>query len=46
MLLPWYCAQREKAFCAGGDIRTLYESHKSGNGLHETFLEEEYALDE
>ncbi|KII37205.1 crotonase [Pseudomonas fluorescens] len=39
-------AAGEKAFCAGGDIRMLYESHKSGNGLHELFLEEEYALDE
>jgi enoyl-CoA hydratase/carnithine racemase len=39
-------AAGEKAFCAGGDIRMLYESHKSGNGQHELFLEEEYALDE
>ena len=36
----------EKAFCAGGDIRMLYDSHKAGDNLHELFLEEEYALDE
>lgn len=36
----------EKAFCAGGDIRMLYDSHKAGDNLHERFLEEEYALDE
>ncbi|MCT9827289.1 enoyl-CoA hydratase/isomerase family protein [Pseudomonas veronii] len=36
----------EKAFCAGGDIRMLYDSYKSGDNLHELFLEEEYALDE
>jgi len=39
-------AAGEKAFCAGGDIRMLYESHQSGNGLHDIFFEEEYALDE
>ncbi|MBV7565760.1 enoyl-CoA hydratase/isomerase family protein [Pseudomonas sp. PDM27] len=36
----------EKAFCAGGDIRMLYDSYKAGDNLHELFLEEEYALDE
>ncbi|MBP2697986.1 enoyl-CoA hydratase/isomerase family protein [Pseudomonas aeruginosa] len=36
----------EKAFCAGGDIRMLYESHVAGDNQHELFLEEEYALDE
>ena len=36
----------EKAFCAGGDIRMLYDSHKRGDDLHELFLEQEYALDE
>jgi enoyl-CoA hydratase/carnithine racemase len=36
----------EKAFCAGGDIRMLYDSHKAGDDLHEVFLEEEYVLDE
>ncbi|SEN23251.1 Enoyl-CoA hydratase/isomerase [Pseudomonas sp. ok272] len=35
----------EKAFCAGGDIRSLYDSFKSGDTLHETFFVEEYALD-
>ncbi|MBS7660599.1 enoyl-CoA hydratase/isomerase family protein [Pseudomonas lalucatii] len=38
-------ANGEKAFCAGGDIRMLYDSHRSGGNLHEIFLEEEYALD-
>ncbi len=36
----------DKAFCAGGDIRQLYESHAAGDNQHELFLEEEYALDE
>ncbi|WP_253423021.1 enoyl-CoA hydratase/isomerase family protein [Pseudomonas sp. GGS8] len=35
----------EKAFCAGGDIRSLYDSFKSGDTLHEEFFVEEYALD-
>ncbi|AKA80811.1 enoyl-CoA hydratase/isomerase family protein [Pseudomonas synxantha] len=35
----------EKAFCAGGDIRSLYDSFKNGNTLHEDFFVEEYALD-
>lgn len=35
----------EKAFCAGGDIRSLYDSFKSGDTLHEDFFVEEYALD-
>lgn len=34
-----------KAFCAGGDIRMLYDSYKSGSNQHKIFLEEEYALD-
>ncbi|KPW72984.1 Enoly-CoA hydratase/isomerase protein [Pseudomonas syringae pv. coriandricola] len=34
-----------KAFCAGGDIRSLYESHQNGQDLHHTFFAEEYALD-
>lgn len=34
-----------KAFCAGGDIRSLYESYKSGQNQHQTFFVEEYALD-
>ena len=35
-----------KAFCAGGDIRMLYESHWVGDHQNLLFLEEEYALDE
>lgn len=35
----------EKAFCAGGDIRSLYDSFKHGDTLHEDFFVEEYALD-
>jgi len=34
-----------KGFCAGGDIRSLYDSHKAGETLHEDFFVEEYALD-
>ncbi|NBA95987.1 enoyl-CoA hydratase/isomerase family protein [Pseudomonas sp. R5(2019)] len=34
-----------KGFCAGGDIRSLYDSYKNGDTLHETFFDEEYALD-
>lgn len=35
----------EKAFCAGGDIRSLYDSHKNGLTIHLDFFFEEYALD-
>ncbi|MFL7960778.1 enoyl-CoA hydratase/isomerase family protein [Pseudomonas kielensis] len=35
----------DKAFCAGGDIRSLYDSHQQGDTLHENFFVEEYALD-
>ena len=35
----------DKAFCAGGDIRSLYDSFKAGDTLHEDFFVEEYALD-
>ena len=35
----------EKAFCAGGDIRSLYDSFKRGDTLHQDFFVEEYALD-
>ncbi|MCJ8203679.1 enoyl-CoA hydratase/isomerase family protein [Pseudomonas sp. RGM2987] len=35
----------DKAFCAGGDIRSLYDSHLQGDTLHEAFFVEEYALD-
>ncbi|MCC6075162.1 enoyl-CoA hydratase/isomerase family protein [Pseudomonas sp. GCM10022188] len=39
-------ANGEKAFCAGGDIRALYDSYQRGSTLHEQFFEEEYALDQ
>jgi len=39
-------ANGEKAFCAGGDIRALYDSYKAGDGEHQIFFEEEYALDQ
>lgn len=39
-------AEGEKAFCAGGDIRMLHESHASGSDQHLVFLAEEYQLDE
>ncbi|MFP3335985.1 enoyl-CoA hydratase/isomerase family protein, partial [Pseudomonas sp. SIMBA_064] len=32
-----------KGFCAGGDIRSLHDSFKAGDTLHETFFVEEYA---
>lgn len=35
----------EKAFCAGGDVRSLYESAKAGTRAHHAFFEVEYALD-
>ena len=35
----------EKAFCAGGDIRSLYDSFKNGQTRHHEFFVEEYALD-
>jgi len=34
-----------KAFCAGGDIRSLYESHKLHGSLHRDFFAAEYPLD-
>ncbi|MEE1890178.1 enoyl-CoA hydratase/isomerase family protein [Pseudomonas carassii] len=34
-----------KGFCAGGDIRSLHDSYKAGERLHEDFFVEEYALD-
>ncbi len=36
--------QGERGFCAGGDIRVLYESAKAGDGLAETFWREEYPI--
>ena len=35
----------EKAFCAGGDIRALYDSFKNGGSLHHEFFAAEYPLD-
>jgi enoyl-CoA hydratase/carnithine racemase len=35
----------EKAFCAGGDVRALYESFKAGHRGQNEFFEVEYALD-
>ncbi len=34
----------EKAFCAGGDIRVLYEIGKRGDGSEQEFFREEYQL--
>lgn len=39
-------ARGAKAFCAGGDIRALYDSYQRGSTLHEQFFVEEYALDQ
>ena len=36
----------EKAFCAGGDIRTVYESLKEGRSDHLTFFAEEFELNQ
>ena len=36
----------EKAFCAGGDIRSIYESITSGSDMHTHFFRDEYALNE
>jgi enoyl-CoA hydratase/carnithine racemase len=35
----------EKAFCAGGDIRALYDSYRSAGNLHLEFFAAEYPLD-
>jgi enoyl-CoA hydratase/carnithine racemase len=35
----------EKAFCAGGDIRALYQSFKDSGSLHHEFFIAEYELD-
>lgn len=35
-----------KAFCAGRDIRMLYDSYQVGGNQHKIFFEVEYALDE
>lgn len=34
-----------KAFCAGGDIRALYDSFHAGTALHRQFFVHEYQLD-
>ncbi len=34
----------EKAFCAGGDIRALYDAAKRGDGAEQEFFRSEYAL--
>ena len=36
----------EKAFCAGGDIRSIYESITSGGDEHIHFFRDEYILNE
>ncbi|MDY7218740.1 enoyl-CoA hydratase/isomerase family protein [Denitrificimonas sp. JX-1] len=38
-------ANGDKAFCAGGDIRELYNNAQQNPQLNETFFTEEYALD-
>jgi len=35
----------DKAFCAGGDIRALYQSYKESGSLHHKFFAAEYTLD-
>jgi enoyl-CoA hydratase/carnithine racemase len=35
----------DKAFCAGGDIRALYQSFKNDSALHREFFATEYPLD-
>ena len=35
----------DKAFCAGGDIRALYQSVKQSGSLHHEFFAAEYTLD-
>ena len=35
----------DKAFCAGGDIRALYQSFKDSGKLHHEFFVAEYSLD-
>nr|XP_060620086.1 3-hydroxyisobutyryl-CoA hydrolase, mitochondrial [Anolis sagrei ordinatus] len=34
----------DKAFCAGGDIRAIFESRKSGDSVAQDFFREEYVL--
>jgi enoyl-CoA hydratase/carnithine racemase len=35
----------DKAFCAGGDLRALYQSHQDKGTLHREFFAAEYALE-
>ncbi len=42
----WMIGAGDRAFCAGGDIRALYDAGKAGDTLPETFWREEYLLDE
>jgi enoyl-CoA hydratase/carnithine racemase len=35
----------EKAFCAGGDIRAVYDSVTNGGDLHQNFFVDEYEFD-
>jgi enoyl-CoA hydratase/carnithine racemase len=35
----------DKAFCAGGDIRALYQSYKNSGSLHREFFAAEYPVD-
>ena len=54
-LLQWWESQEiravvlastsDKAFCAGGDIRAVYDSYQAGETLHKTYFRDEYALD-
>ena len=42
----WISGAGDRAFCAGGDIRALYDAGRAGTDLPETFWREEYVLDE
>src|SRR5690606_19402919 len=35
----------DKAFCAGGDIRSMYDSYKDGSRTYYDFFADEYRLD-
>ena len=35
----------EKAFCAGGDIRAIYDSHQDAGSVHRDFFTKEYPVD-
>ena len=36
----------DRAFCAGGDLRALYQSFRQSDSLHREFFAAEYALDQ